>query len=114
MIGIDLMLDKSSLRVGEEWFDWSADSNSDMEILQCVAQLFATVPGDVVLDRAIGVDQSYIDKPINMAVPIVLQQFPAALQAYEPRAKLVNITYDKDQSKPADGQSVIHFELARA
>jgi phage baseplate assembly protein W len=76
-----------------DWFDFTAAGNSRLEILQCVHCLLNTPIGSVTLDRTIGIDYSFIDKPMPMACAMVLAEIPGKIKRYEPRCSLTDVSF---------------------
>ena len=82
-----------------EWFDFTNSGNSEKEILSCVHCLLNTPIGSVVLDRQIGVDYSFVDKPMPLAMAMILAEIPGKIARYEPRCTLTDIQFSGDQAE---------------
>ena len=95
-----------------EWFDFRAAGNSVVEILQCVHCLLNTPIGSVMLDRRIGVDYSFIDKPMPLAMNQILAEIPGKIRNYEPRCTLSDVYFSGTQSELAAGKIHCHLKLA--
>lgn len=103
MITFTLLLSGQTYKVGQN-FDFSADNNSIQEILQCVGMLLQTPIGTVVLDRVIGVDYSFIDKPYTVALPMVLAEVPRKIELYEPRIKVEDVKFSALPAESISGK----------
>lgn len=64
------------------------------EVLQNVAVLISSPKFSVPLDRGLGLAQRFIDKPIQVAQSILISEVIEAVQEYEPRAQIDNVTYE--------------------
>ena len=64
------------------------------EVLQNVAVLISSQKFSVPLDRGLGLAQRFIDKPIQTAQPILISEVIEAVQEYEPRAQIDNVTFE--------------------
>ena len=82
-----------------EWFDFTNAGNSEKEILSCVHCLLNTPIGSVVLDRQIGVDYSFVDRPMPNAIAMILAEIPGKIKRYEPRCTLTDIKFGGDQAE---------------
>ena len=78
-----------------------APSSNFEEIAQNIRTLLLTPKGSVVLDRDFGVDYSLLDLPIDIAKARLTAEIAAAINRYEPRAKLLAADYS--QSVPLNG-----------
>lgn len=66
------------------------------EVLQNVQTFLCTHRGSVVMDREFGIDGSVVDKPINKARAIISSDILRNLSRYEPRAKVLSVTFSGD------------------
>ncbi len=66
------------------------------EILQNVAIILATKRNTVPLQRGMGLSHEYLDKPILVAQPLLISDIMTAVTEYEPRAQIVNVTFEYD------------------
>ncbi len=63
------------------------------EVLQNVAMIISTPKFSVPLDRGFGLAQRFIDKPIQTAQPILISEVLDAIEEYEPRADVENVSF---------------------
>lgn len=95
-----------------EWFDFTNAGNSRKEILSCVHCLLNTPIGSVVLDRAIGVDYSFVDKPMPLAMSMILAEIPGKIKKYEPRCLITDVYFAGTQSELLSGKLRCHVKIA--
>ena len=75
------------------------------EILQNVRTILTTPIYSVPLDRSFGVAITMLDSPLPVAQAKLSAEIIAAINKWEPRAKVTSVTYDKTTS--ADAQEGI-------
>lgn len=63
------------------------------EILQNIAVILSTPKFSVPLDRGLGLAQRFIDKPIQAAQPILISEVLDAIETYEPRVAVQDVTF---------------------
>lgn len=73
--------------------DWAPGQGTVAEILQNVYVVLSTPIGSQVLNRAFGVWTRYIDKPQNIALPLVRWLFTVAIQAWENRFRVSKVDF---------------------
>lgn len=66
------------------------------EVLQNVATIISTPKFTVPLDRRLGLMASVIDRPIPVAKALIIGEIMDAIEEYEPRAEIVNVTFADD------------------
>lgn len=76
-------------------------------ILQNVALIINTRKGTVPLYRDFGLKMDYLDKPANIAATLAAQDVQAAIDEYEPRAKVRAVNAECD----AEGKLIISVEV---
>lgn len=69
------------------------------EVIQNLWFLYSTTEYGVPLDRALGLNAVYIDKPIETAKALLIADIYDKTEKYEPRAKIVNIEFSADYEK---------------
>lgn len=70
-----------------------APATREEEILQNIAVILSTPKFSVPLDRGLGLAQRFIDKPIQAAQPILVSEVLDAIEAYEPRVEILEVTF---------------------
>lgn len=79
------------------------------EVLQNVRVIISTIRGEVPLDRPFGLEGKFLDKPINIAQPILVTEVLEAIETYEPRARVLSINFDDDPDVP--GKLIPYVEV---
>ena len=68
------------------------------EILQNLSTILQTIKNTAPLYRNFGISGSFLDKPIPVAESLLVAEIYEAVEQYEPRAEIVGITFEKDES----------------
>ena len=71
-------------------------AKGEEEVLQNVRTYLCTPRFLVVLDRALGIDATVIDRPMNKARAIISADILGSLPHVEPRAKIVSLDFSGD------------------
>ncbi len=66
------------------------------EVIQNLYFLYSSVEYDIPLDRGLGIDPKYIDKPIETAKALATTDIYDKTEKYEPRAEIVSIDFKAD------------------
>lgn len=72
-----------------------APATTEEEILQNVAMIVSTPKFSVPLDRGLGLAQRFLDKPIQVAQSILISEVLDAVEQYEPRVEVLNVTFEQ-------------------
>lgn len=78
-------------------------STEVIEILQNVRTILSTRKGSVPLNRDFGLSWSYVDMPTPVAQMQMRSEIMDAIEAYEPRAKVVSVEFNSSQTDGIDG-----------
>ena len=81
------------------------------EVLQNVSMIISTPQYTVPLDRGFGLPQRFIDKPLPIAQAILVSEVLDAIEKYEPRAEIGNITFVQDQNGAQAGKLIPRVEV---
>lgn len=73
------------------------------EVLQNVRTILSTVIGSVPLHRDFGVSWEHIDKPLPVARTLMQAAIIDAIDEFEPRAKVVAVTFDMTEDDAMEG-----------
>lgn len=73
--------------------------NLTPDLRQQVELLCATPVGSVVLDRDFGLDMSFLDEPVSVAVNMAAAEIAVKLEKYIPALRLVRVKADYDQAQ---------------
>lgn len=66
------------------------------DVMKNLYFLYSSIEYDIPLDRALGLNPKYIDKPIETAKALVTADIYDKTEEYEPRAEIVNIDFEID------------------
>ena len=69
-------------------------------VLQNIALILSTKKGTVPMYRGFGLDQRSVDRPVPIAKTMLYVDVKEAIEEYEPRAEVVNITFREDPAIP--------------
>jgi len=83
-------------------------------VLQQVAVLLATRQGTVPYFREFGLPQKFLDKPLNVAKPLLYLEVKEAIERFVPQAELVNIDFRIDESNPGRVEPVVEVRIKDA
>jgi len=75
-----------------------APATLEEEVAQNVRMILSTVQGELPLDRAFGLASGAIDEPMAIAQARLTSLIIAAVQAYEPRATVVQVSFEGDEA----------------
>ncbi|WP_113673761.1 GPW/gp25 family protein [Vallitalea guaymasensis] len=81
------------------------------EVLQNVAMIISTPQYTVPLDRGFGLPRRFIDKPLPVARAILVSEVLDAIEKYEPRAVVRNISFVQDEQNIKDGKLIPQVEV---
>lgn len=84
--------DLKNLRLGE--------TDQVNEVLRNIAVILSTPKGTVPLYRDFGLDTSFLDKPLPVAKVLMVAPVREAVERWEPRATVRNVSFDADQAQP--------------
>lgn len=71
-----------------------APEDTTEEVLQNVAVILSTPKFSVPLERGLGLAQRFLDKPISAAQSILISEVLEAIEEFEPRAEVENVTFE--------------------
>ncbi len=82
-------------------------------VLQEVAVLLGTWQGEVPLFREFGLPQRFLDKPLNVARPLLLLEVKEALERFVPQAELLAVDLVVDEAGASRGrvQPVVRIRI---
>lgn len=73
------------------------------EIVQNVRTILRTRLGSVPLFRDFGITWDHIDKPLPVAKALMIAAVIEAVEQFEPRAKVRNVSFEETASDAAEG-----------
>ncbi len=77
-------------------------------VVQNVSLLLNTKRGTVPMHREFGLAMEFVDKPIDVAETIAFSEISEAIERFEPRANLVDISFEKAK----DGKMAMVVEVS--
>lgn len=84
------------------------DQNPIASVLQNVAIILATPKGSVPMYRDFGLPQDFVDRSAAVAKPMICATVKEAIETYEPRAQVLNVSFSEDH---APGQLIPIVEV---
>ena len=69
-------------------------------VLQNIAVILSTPMGTVPLYRDFGLDWSFLDKPTPVAKVLMVAPVKEAIQRWEPRATVLDVSFSEDPAQP--------------
>ena len=79
--------------------------------LQNVAIILRSRQGTCPMYRDFGLPQKYIGLPISAARPLLYAEIREAVEAYEPRAKVLNVTFPEQEDFTEGLIPVVEVEI---
>ena len=67
------------------------------EVLQNVAMILSTIKTTAPLYRDFGLSARFLDKPMPAAEAILIAEIFDAIEEYEPRAEVKNVSFERDE-----------------
>lgn len=95
--------DLSSLQLNE--------TDTVKSVTQNVAIILATRQGTCPGYRGFGLPQRFLDKPMPVAKPMMYSEIKEAIEEYEPRAEIVNISFSEDKNVPGRLIPTVEVEI---
>ncbi|MCI8815556.1 MAG: GPW/gp25 family protein [Angelakisella sp.] len=76
------------------------EKNTVDSVLQNIAVILSTPLGTVPLYRDFGLDWSFLDKPMPVAKVLMVAPVREAIERWEPRATVLDVSFSEDPSRP--------------
>lgn len=73
-------------------------SDEVLSVIQNVSLILNAKKGTIPMHRDFGLPMEFVDKPLDVAETIAVAEITDALERFEPRAKLVDLTFEKTES----------------
>lgn len=80
-------------------------------VLQNIAIILKTRQQSVPLYRDFGLPMQFIDKPIPVAKAMLIAEIQDAVAKYEPRATVLNVTFEVDDNVPGKLIPTVEVEV---
>lgn len=82
------------------------------EILQNIAVILSTPQQSVPLERGLGLSMDFLDKPISVAKAMMVAEINEAIVTQEPRATVVDISFEIDDTVPGKLIPTVEVDIA--
>lgn len=96
-------VDLSAVRLNE--------SETVASVLQNIAIILQTRQGTVPMYREFGLPMNFLDKPIPVAKPMLYVEVKEAIEEFEPRAEVLDVTFEEDPSAPGRLIPTVEVEI---
>lgn len=80
-------------------------------VLQNIAVILSTPKGTVPLYRDFGLDWKYLDKPMPVAKVLMISEVREAIQRWEPRATVLDVSFTVDPAQPGTLIPTVEVEI---
>ncbi len=81
-------------------------------VLQNIAVILSTPKGSVPLYRDFGLDWRHLDRPINVAKVMMISEVREAVERWEPRATVQNVSFSVDPAQPGTLIPTVEVEIS--
>lgn len=88
-----------------------APGSKEEEIMQNIKMILSTPQFSVPLDREFGLSQRFVDKPIPIAKTIGIAEVLDAIEKYEPRVEVVEVTFKESPEEGKQGKIFPQVEV---
>ena len=88
------------------------NAEGDAAVLQNLAIILSTLQGEVPLYRDFGINRRSLDKPLPVARTMLVIDITEAVQKFEPRASIINITFQADADNPGRLTPILEVDIA--
>ena len=76
------------------------ETDTVRSVLQNIAIILSTRQGTWPLYRGFGLTQKFVYMPMPVALPMMYSEVKEAVEEYEPRAEVVNVTFEVNEAAP--------------
>ena len=80
-------------------------------VLQNIKCILSTRKGTIPLYRNFGLSMEFLDKPVQIARQMLWVDVKEAIEEFEPRAEVVDITYKYDEQDPGKLIPVVEVRI---
>lgn len=101
-------MDLSDISISFEY--GSGDNATEREIIRNVQTILTTPVGTCPLYRDFGIDTSVLDNPMDVAQNFYAVEVIDAIERYEPRVQVREVTFTPDMSGKLTAKVVIAYE----
>jgi hypothetical protein len=86
-------------------------TDTTKSVIQNIALILQTRQQQTPLYRSFGLPGKFIDKPINIAKPIIVLEVKEAIEKFEPRATVLGVEFEIDESNPGRLVPIVEVEI---
>ena len=90
--------------------EFNYNSTEIKDIKKCLSILYSTREGEQALDRSFGLNLDFLSMPMPVAQSQFALEIVRKTAIYEPRVKVVEVTYSYDE---IEGQMIPKIHLAK-
>lgn len=87
------------------------ETDTVASVLQNIAIILQTRQGTVPMYRHFGLPMTFLDKPIPVAKPMLYIEVKEAVEEFEPRATVLDVTFEEDASAPGTLIPTVEVEI---
>lgn len=80
-------------------------------VLQNIAIILKTPKGSVPMYREFGLSQSFLDRPMPVARNMLISAVKEAIERWEPRAEVVDVTFTGNASNPCELNPIVEVKI---
>lgn len=80
-------------------------------VLQNIAIILKTPKGSVPMYREFGLSQSFLDRPMPVARNMLISAVKEAIERWEPRAEVVDVTFTGNASNPGELNPIVEVKI---
>lgn len=80
-------------------------------VLQNIALILATPKGSVPFYRDFGISNEFLDKPMPVAKVMMIGEVREAIEVWEPRARVVDISFEENALEPGRLIPTVEVEI---
>lgn len=102
---------KYTVQVGDLDHVSLSETDDVTSILQNIAIILKTRRGTCPQYREFGLPQDYLGLPIPAAKVLLISEIKDAVEAYEPRAMVLGVTFAGDADTPANLVPIVEVEI---
>ena len=89
-----------------------SEDDAVTNVLQNVKMILSTRKGEIPMMRDFGLSMDFLDRPIPAAKALLLQEISEAVEQFEPRATVVDISFDAGASTDGVLRPVVTVEVS--
>lgn len=87
------------------------ETDTVASVLQNVAIILSTRRGSCPMYRDFGISMDFLDRPMPVAKTLAYAEIKEAIETYEPRAQVVNITFSESPEAPGQLSPVVEVNI---